>query len=458
MTAGRKIAGGVCALLLACDLVFACGDSNSADDTSPLTDASIDGQAEDDGSIDSTSRDGPVASDAAPDGSTGLPATFFCMTTALLGDADVPSVPFAGLRLWDTSAVWPKLETDAGVYDFSALDAWLAEAKRLNVDVVFTFGRTPEWATSGSPDSGCTYGPACNLPPSDIASGDTILKNFTTALVNHSLASTTAHIKYYEIWNEPDLHGTWAGTPAQLVTMGKDIASIVHALDKTALVIGPSPSTGNQFGIHFLPDYYDAGGAPNQDIVGMHGYVYTGGVFSTVPEGIVDTIDQLKILMSANDAGNLPIFFTEGSWGGAPNNASMTDDEKVAYLARDYLYMWMNGIDRFYWYAWDTSTFGTLESGGVATPAGNAYGILESWLVGSTHAANNCTKDANATWTCTLTQDSGSPALILWNANATHSESVPASFTRYLTLDDATSHAIAANAVTVGAKPILVVP
>ncbi len=458
MTAGRKIAGGVCALLLACDLVFACGDSNSADDTSPLTDASIDGQAEDDGSIDSTSRDGPVASDAAPDGSTGLPATFFCMTTALLGDADVPSVPFAGLRLWDTSAVWPKLETDAGVYDFSALDAWLAEAKRLNVDVVFTFGRTPEWATSGSPDSGCTYGPACNLPPSDIASGDTILKNFTTALVNHSLASTTAHIKYYEIWNEPDLHGTWAGTPAQLVTMGKDIASIVHALDKTALVIGPSPSTGNQFGIHFLPDYYDAGGAPNQDIVGMHGYVYTGGVFSTVPEGIVDTIDQLKILMSANDAGNLPIFFTEGSWGGAPNNASMTDDEKVAYLARDYLYMWMNGIDRFLIGMHgtrrrserserrrrDTGRKRVRHSGELArrldARCEQLHQRCKRDLDVHAHARQRfaradfveCERDAFRERACVV-------------------HALP-------TLDDATSHAIAANAVTLGAKPILVVP
>jgi hypothetical protein len=184
-------------------------------------------------------------------------------------------------------------------------------------------------------DQPCTYGKGCAAPPSDLASGDTILKDFTAALVNHSLASTTAHIRYYEIWDEPDLAGTWTGTAAELVTMAKDITAIVHTLDASARVVGPPPSTGNKYGIHFLPDYYAAGGAPYEDIVGMHAYLYDGSAFATVPEGVVVTITELRTLMSANGIGDLPIFFTEGAWGGAPNDGSMTDDEKVAYLARD---------------------------------------------------------------------------------------------------------------------------
>jgi hypothetical protein len=202
-------------------------------------------------------RDGPVDSRMVADGGDAghggdaLAATFFSMTTNTRGASHVPTVPFGGLRLWDTTAVWPLLNTASGVYDFTELDAWLAEAKGAGVDVIFTFGRTPTWASS-SPTQSCYYELGCAAPPSDIGSGDIILKSFATALVNHSVASTT-HIKYYEIWNEPDLSGTWSGTAAQLVTIGQDITAIVHALDKNALVVGPSPSTGNASGIHFLP-------------------------------------------------------------------------------------------------------------------------------------------------------------------------------------------------------------
>jgi hypothetical protein len=454
--------------LIACGFLVACGHSGAragdagSRDAEPTLDAfADDADTRVDARSEGGTRDGTVDASVSVDsgdeghGGGALPATFFSMTINEQGSSHLPTVPFGGLRLWDTTAVWPLLNTASGVYDFTELDAWLAEAEAAGVDVIFTFGRTPAWASS-RPTESCSYGMGCAAPPSDIASGDTILKSFTTALVNHSVASTTSQIKYYEIWNEPDLSGTWSGTAAELVTIGQDITAIVHALDKSALVVGPSPSTGNAYGIHFLPAYYAAGGAPYQDVVGMHGYLYDGSTFATVPEGIVETITQLRLLMSANGVGDLPIFFTEGDWGGAPNDSAMTDDEKVAYLARDYLLMWMNGVARFYWYAWDNSGWGTLFQGGTTEPAGTAYGILESWLVGSTHVSDNCSQDASSTWTCALVLSSGVQSLIVWNPSATTSVSVPAGYGHYLTLDDTTSHAVAGGAVSASAKPILV--
>jgi hypothetical protein len=435
----------------------------SSPDGSGETSRARDSGASGDTQLDATMTDAPKdsrgsgerddsSSDAGPD---GLPLAFFSMTTHSLGTADLPTVPFGGLRLWDTSATWPTLNTAAGVYDWTSLDAWLAEAQSAGVDVLFTFGRTPTWA-SLRPTEICTYGVGCAAPPADVASGDTTLKSFTTALVNHSLASKTAHIKYYEIWNEPDLTGTWSGTPAQLVTMGQDIAAIVHALDKDALVIGPSPSTANEYGVHFLPSYYDAGGAPNTDIVGIHAYLYTGSTFSTVPEGIVVSITELQTLMAAYGLAGKPIVFTEGSWGSSPTDTSLSDDEKIAYLARDYLLMWMNGVERFYWYAWDNSEWGTLYGGGSVQPAGTAYGILAGWLTGSMHAATDyCTQDSASTWVCSIIMKSGQAARILWNPMST--VSVPALSTEavYLTLDDTKTNPITFGTVSVGAKPIL---
>ncbi len=237
--------------------------------------------------------------------------------------------------------------------------------------------------------------------------------------------------------------------------MGKDITTIVHQLDKTALVVGPSPSTGNQFGIHFLPSYYAAGGAPYQDIVGLHAYLYNGSSFATVPEGIVDSISQLKLLMSNNGISGLPIFFTEGSWGGPPNNASLTDDQKVAYLARDYVLMWDGGIARYYWYAWDNSGWGTLYDGALE-PAGAAYQRVGGWLTGSSHTQGSCVLGNDATYTCPLVY-LGQPAQIVWNTTSTPALAV-GSFGHYHTLDSDVTSAVVSGQVTLGPKPILLVP
>jgi Cellulase (glycosyl hydrolase family 5) len=422
------------AAILAC-CVVACGDPHAT----PR-----------DGAVIGTDVAADTPSPDAGSSAMGLPQAFFSMTIGAQGT--LPPFPIGGLRLWDTSAVWPN-QPKNGTYDFTQLDAWLAEATAANLDVMFTFGRTPEWA-SGS-NAPCGYGSGCALPPSDVATTDQILKDFTTALVEHSLAGSGAHIKYYEIWNEPDVPGTWQGTPAQLATMGKDIYATVHALDPDAIVIGPSPSTGNQYGIHFLPDYYAAGGAPNCDIVGMHAYLYgSDGQFADVPEAITTTIDQLRTLMTTYSIADKPIIFTEGTWGGPPTNAEMTQDDKVAYLGREHMLMWMNGISRYYWYAYDNPSWGTLSD--LAT--GVAYGIIDDWLVGSTHGDAPCAQQADATWTCSLVRRDGTPAVIAWNATATHSLTAPAGMTSYLTLDNSATNPIADGAVEVGAKPIMLVP
>jgi hypothetical protein len=429
------------------------GDGGApSSDGGSTSDAQVDSSVPADGA---SSGDGSSANDAGGDGGgNALAATFFSMTVHTGGTANLPSVPIGGVRLWDTTATWPTLNPDSGVYDWTELDGWLSEAKDAGLDVLFTFGRTPTWA-SLRPTESCAYGnqPGCAAPPSDVGTTDQILKNFVTALVNHSVGSTTAHIKYYEIWNEPDISGTWSGTPAQLVRMGKDIDTIVHQLDSNALVVGPAASTGNTSGIHFLPAYYEEGGAPYQDIVGMHAYVYSGSSFANVPEGIVTIIDQLQKLMTANGIGDKTIFFTEGSWG---KDTTMTSDEQVAYLARDYLLMWMNGIGRFYWYAWDNTEWGTLSEAGAALPPGTAYGLLEKWLIGSTHGATPCATASDSTVSCDLILAGGDAAQILWNATASKSEPVGASFAHYQTLDNATVNPITGGMVTAGIKPILV--
>jgi hypothetical protein len=283
-------------------------------------------------------------------------------------------------------------------------------------------------------------------------------KAFVTALVRHSLSAPELHIASYELWNEPDLKRNWTGTPAQLVTMATDAYSIIHRLDPSARVVGPAPSTATKYGVHFLPAYYAAGGSTQQDIVGMHAYVYDGSNFSTSPAGILNTISELRALMATYHISSKTIWFTEGNWGDI-NNYAMTDAQKVAYVAQEYLLMWSSGVvSRYYWYSWDNPKLGSLwdPTRGIH-PAGIAYGRVANWLIGSVHPAQPCSESVDSTWTCTLTLSSGYPAEIVWNPNISKTITVSAALATYETLANSTVHSIAGNKVTIGNEPILLI-
>jgi fibronectin type 3 domain-containing protein len=390
---------------------------------------------------------------------SGLPEAFFSLSYTQIEASHYPSVPFGGVRLWDTNTTWAQIETSRGSYNWTDLDIWLRNISSHGQDTMYTFGRVPHWASS-QPSQACPYdvsAPGCTAPTSDLSSGDNIWKEFVTAVVKHSLSSPELHIAYYEMWNEPDLSRNWTGTPAQMATIVKDAYAIIHALDPKAKVIGPTPSTANQYGVHFLPDYYAAGAANAQDIVGLHAYLYSGSSFSTSPAAITTSISQLQKLMATYQISNKPIWFTEGSWSGS-DAGPLTDAQKAAYLAQEYMLMWSTGaVSRYYWYAWD-SRLGTLwtPSGGVTHP-GTAYSQLAEWLIGSTHSANPCSTASDGTWTCALTLSTGYPAEIIWNPGVSKTITVGAAFATSRTLTNSSVQSIAGHQVAIGSLPILVI-
>ena len=117
-----------------------------------------------------------------------------------------PSVPFGAQRLWDSGVSWQDINPADGVYNWTLLDEWLSAAQAHNVDILYTFGETPAWASSSPNDSTCAAGAGSCDPPNDLNTDGTgsnqHWKDFVSALVAHSQQSSTGHIQYWEIWNE----------------------------------------------------------------------------------------------------------------------------------------------------------------------------------------------------------------------------------------------------------------
>ena len=383
--------------------------------------------------------------------SSPLPAEFFGQSWGSI--SNWPSVPFGGVRLWmqTPSEDWAHTETSNGQYNWAPLDEWLAAANANGEDVEYTFGVIPQWASPQSSGTCTLNSIGCTAPPTDVLSGDSTWKTYVTALVEHSLASHTAHIKYYELWNEPDLTAFYTGTMPQLVTMACDADTIIHTLDPSAQVISPVPSGGggtNSAG--WLAEYFAAGGTNCQDIISYHAYV--GG---TDPSFMWTATNNVRAVMSNYGIGSEPLWNTEGGSG----QASLSSAQAEGYVGAFYTIAWAQGFGRNYWYSWDGGTYAPeWNSTSGVLPAGIAYAQVYGWLEGSYQPSTTpCYQSVDNTWHCNLTLANGDPAQIVWNETTQKSLTVSSSFTTYETLDNSNQNTISSNTVTVSNKPILLV-
>ncbi|MGA1989374.1 MAG: hypothetical protein ABSG72_24100, partial [Candidatus Sulfotelmatobacter sp.] len=158
------------------------------------------------------------------------PSPFFGFSESTTGTGTWPADTYGMQRFWDSPPMqWPSIETAAGTYTFTSLDSDLAQAfTEGTFEAFYTLARTPPWITSDPTDTTCNYQlPAVGggngecYPPSDLnadGSGtNATWKAWITKIAQHAngqdgnsgYLTNHAHIRYWEIWNEPDSTGFW---------------------------------------------------------------------------------------------------------------------------------------------------------------------------------------------------------------------------------------------------------
>jgi hypothetical protein len=310
------------------------------------------------------------------------------------------------LRLWDDNVKWGQINTAHNTFDWTLLDNWIAMAQSQNLDVIYTFGDTPQYdGTIPNPPAKCVspsaYG--CSAPNdvnTDGTGTDAEFSAFVTALVTRY----KGEIAYYELWNEPDCTCYFAGTQAQLVRMGKDAAAIVRSLDPAAKILSPSGHGWTM--TTWFAGYIAAGGAPNFDIVNMHLRGITGS--NIQPESFLTMYSDVTAQLAKNKLNTLPIWDTE--YGIRATDGLSDPDELAGYVARAVALRAGIGLPRQYIYAWDDNAPMGLQ----ANLSGTAWDVMAGWLIG--HSISPCVAAATV-YTCTT--DNG---LIVWDTAQTCSK------------------------------------
>lgn len=271
--------------------------------------------------------------------------------------------------------------TGPEAFDWRGMDRIVELARRNNLRLLPVVGSVPEWARApGEP----------GIAPFDVDA-------FAAFLEEAARRYAPQDIRTWEIWNEPNMTGSWIGPPdaaayAAVLRAGRDA---IRRADPGAQVLlgglAPAPVTGPEgavthvAAVEFLAGVYAAGGAGAFDAVGFHPYSWPLVPADPAPwNGWTMMAGPIHDLMAANGDAGKRIWITEF---GAPTSAEGVSQARQAEILEEAVqlattYPWAGPL---FWYSYrdlgeDPSDpeqwYGLVGDGGEPKPAYQTFRSL----------------------------------------------------------------------------------
>ncbi len=194
-------------------------------------------------------------------------------------------------------------------------------------------------------------------------------------------------IKYWEIWNEPNIPTFWQPqpNPDDYFSLLQTSYVTIKQVDPSAKVIGIC-SAGTD--IDFIERVLNKGGGKYMDILSVHPYRWPSSPEET---GFLEEMQKLRSLLQRYGL-DIPIWITEIGWPTHDKGVSELDQAKM--LVRTYIIaIGSKVIDKIFWYDFrDDGTdptdpeqnFGIIKRDFLPKKAYNAYKVMTQLLEGKT--------------------------------------------------------------------------
>ncbi len=210
-------------------------------------------------------------------------------------------VPWTYDNAFDINYVFPHWNADPdreGNYDFTQTDYYLNTITSLNIKVIYRLGYSAEYKTAVHH----------NAPP---ASYSKWAKICTQIIRHHNEGwanGQKAGIQYWEIWNEPDGHSFWSGTPKQFYQLYVQTAAAIKQAYPALKVGGPALAGNLEFLDGFLK-YCHEHKAP-LDFVSWH-------IYARDPHEVARRAQRVHQLMVQYGYGSAESILDEWNYGPA---------------------------------------------------------------------------------------------------------------------------------------------
>jgi hypothetical protein len=504
-------------------------DAGSSGDAGALPDG---GSSADAGSTTDAGNE-PDAGSGADGGLAASP--FFGMVVN--SPTTYPTVPYGVQRFWDTlDFQWSSLQVAPcgdivscdGGYDvakMAELDAYLGHLPSIGVyEGIYTMASTPTFASAFPADATChpDGGGACDRPYdlNDDGSGTNLTFRMWYAFFASHLSSMTsqghAHVRYWEIWNEPDSPGFWSdgdgghGSYAALVRMAEDMRcmlagqGVVHnypdagdvvpcaqadlpavGIDPTAVIVSPSyhataqslPMLQNFLYCNATPQVIcntgDAG-AIAVDVINLH--IKPGGGCKSnmanppncTPASSLEhlyTAAVQSVSQSLQPAErSKPLWNDEANYAEGGFAAPYTDPDMMAsWIARFELMGWSLNVADQVWDPWEHLT--------TAPESVTAWTTVFEWMLGATLVTPCAPVGTTTVYTCGLSR-AGTTYEVIWDigqacgsgACTSTPQDVPTQYATYSDIAGGPASNVGEcsgcgmHQVPVGLKPLLLSP
>ena len=258
--------------------------------------------------------------DASPYGVFWTPWRTFCRT-AISGPRDYDKttdeirqeldlMQRIGVKWIRSMWRWDKLEWSQGEFDFALLDFVVAEAWKRDIRIVPAFATCPRWASTapeGEPDFRI-YPPKWKD-----------WENFVFRTVDHF----KGHVKYWEVWNEPNILNRWNGTIEDYFQLQKATFIAARRADpQCKLLMGAF----SQAPAYYLDALLRLGAKDYFDVLSCHPYPRKDGLAKVDYQ-----VRRIRAVLADYGCEDRPIWFTEigckaESAGGPAQRAQLLTD------------------------------------------------------------------------------------------------------------------------------------
>lgn len=231
----------------------------------------------------------------------------------------------AGIRWAKQHFLWSELERQAGYFDWAKYDELVELYREHGLEVIARLDWPPAWVRSD-------YAPGLNnLPedPNDYA-------RFVAAVAGHY----RGRVRFYQIWNEPNLLAEWGNrldhpvNPAEYVALLRLASQAIRQADPDAVIISAPLAmnletvavAGNMNELDYLEGMYRAGAARYFDILGANAFGMDRPPEDPPSPTVLNfrRVELQRAIMERHRDGNKAIWFNEYGWNAAP--AEMSPD------------------------------------------------------------------------------------------------------------------------------------
>jgi hypothetical protein len=271
----------------------------------------------------------------------------------------------AGIKWIRIDFEWNRIEPLNNQFNWQSMDDVVNKARSKGICILANMGGTPSWANNGK---------GKNVPP--------VKEDYWKHFVKRTVNRYKKKIKYWAMWNEPNLDEFWTGSVEEYLDLilipGAEAAKMI---DPSCKIVGPDlahlHSRDSKWNI-WLRKIIRYGGKENLDVISHHIYDKDGplDIINKLEWDQAPLIPAVVKVLQEEGVDNKPFWITETGWDTNVVGENVQSDYYLEFLQRRENRTYINKI--FFYQIIDDSVpgnpkFGIITNNYLAKKAYNTY-------------------------------------------------------------------------------------